>query len=237
MSLKTWMTDKKIIKKANVTALASLVFTLVEVTANAVLDLKMSPMYSGCMNEMNQSFNSFIPLILNVIPVITLILITAFYDMKSLQYVREFRRTRPTTSNEERTLLQETPFRSTIINLMCIFLVLIFSSVMPHKDINAEASWPKMISITCLVLMLKNLIVLWTFRVYQANMHINQNEERERKRQIEIKEAQKRKRERREKRNSPPTEVFEMSERRQDFLGVSANSCQRSQRGLPEIEC
>ena len=85
--------------------------------------------------------------------------------------------------------------------------------------------------------MLKNLIVFWTFRVYQANMHINQNEERERKRQIEIKEAQKRKRERREKRKSQPTEVFEMSERRQDLLGVSANSCQRSQRGLPEIEC
>ena len=85
--------------------------------------------------------------------------------------------------------------------------------------------------------MLKNLIVLWTFRVYQANMHINQNEERERKRQIEIKEAQKRKQERREKRKSQPTEVFEMSERRQDLLGVSANSCQRSQRGLPEIEC
>lgn len=60
--------------------------------------------------------------------------------------------------------------------------------------------------------MLKNpLIVLWTVRVYQANMHINQSEEKERKRQIEIKEAQKRRREIEAKRESQPANFIEMS--------------------------
>ena len=68
-------------------------------------------------------------------------------------------------------------------------------------------------------------------------MHTNQNEERERKRQIEINEAQRRRQERTENGTSQPTEFFDMSERNQDSAGVSTTSCQRPQRGLPEIQC
>ena len=92
MVIKNWLPDKAIIKKANVTVCTCLVFPLIEVTANAVFHLKISAVYSDCMNEENQFINTFVPLILNTIPAIILILITAAYDLKSLQYVREFRR-------------------------------------------------------------------------------------------------------------------------------------------------
>ena len=215
MKLKTWMTDKKIIQKANVTTLAGLIFIFFEVSANAILDLRMSPLYSNCINETNQSINGFIQLILNIIPIVILILITAVYDMKSLRYIREFRRTRPNSnasSNEERTLLQETPFRSTILNFIGVLLPMVYSAVMLESSENdTVASWSKLTSIVCLALMCKNLIVFWTFRVYQGNMHTNQAEDRERKRQIEINEAQKRKREIASKRENRQMESIEMT--------------------------
>ena len=216
MLIKTWISEKTIIKKTKVTMCACLIFALAEVTGNAVMNLQMSPMYSDCMNQMNQSTNSFVFVILNVVPANIVILITAAYDIKSLLHVRKFRRTSPSTSNEQRTLMQETPFRSSIINLVCVIAGFVLSSVFldnDDNDTNLEAKWSKVASMVFLHLMLKNpLIVLWTVRVYQANMHINQSEEKERKRQIEIKEAQKRRREIEAKRESQPANFMEMSE-------------------------
>ena len=214
--IKTWITEKTIIKKTKVTMCGCLIFALAEVTGNAILNLQMSPMYSDCMNQMDQSTNSFVFVILNVVPANIVILITAAYDIKSLLHVREFRRTSPSTSNEQRTLMQETPFRSSIINLVCVIAGFVLSSVFldnDDNDTNLEAKWSKVASMVFLHLMLKNpLIVLWTVRVYQANMHINQSEEKERKRQIEIKEAQKRRREIEAKRKSQQANFMEMSE-------------------------
>ena len=83
--------------------------------------------------------------------------------------------------------------------------------MLDSSEIDPVASWSKLTTIVCLALLCKNLIVFWTFRVYQDNMHTSKAEDRERKRQFEINEAQKRKREIASKRGSQPMESIEMT--------------------------
>ena len=95
----------------------------------------------------------------------------------------------------KKSILHETPMRSTIINIITVLVLLPlpigFINFTNHLDVKVKVEIA--LSLFNTVLMVKSpLVVAWTFRKYQSNMNTNQDEERERKRKIEVQEAQKR---------------------------------------------
>ena len=122
---------------------------------------------------------------------------TIWYDLKVLNIVTAFRKSslkNVLNERQQRSILQETPMRSSIINVATLLVILpLLILLLYFDDLEVEAKTNIALSTLNGLLMIKSpLIVAWTFRKYQSNMNTNQNEERERKRKIEIQEAQRR---------------------------------------------
>lgn len=213
----------------------ALLYNLVLLIFNALLELKLSLPYNFCMNvSIPNQLNFPLVLIFIFIPILSITIFTAYMDVRCFFFIRKHQQSQLNTVHDNIS------FRASIISTFLVVPYYVFPTVIRRfvVDFNSETEVFYLLLLHHLIIFIRNpLISTMAFRTNRLNARVDIDNDRERRQELERQAAIKAREERKVAKRQDSILSLQIVEPEENIHQSGTGNEKSGTKQMPPIEC